>query len=178
MFKFSPEQMAYFEKHHSDNKQPLLIAIAVLILTQACIGVFLRFLSRWRNKTSLRADDWLILFALVPLAGMTTASGFGIRYGQGKHIIFVNNAEGFAKAYIAAIVMYGLTVIPTKLSVLYLYHRTFESRGLTILACAIAIVMNVVTDVMILVLPIKLVLGLQLETTRKLQVLGAFLLGG
>lgn len=39
-------------------------------------------------------------------------------------------------------------------------------------------VMNVITDVMILCLPIKYVVRLQMETARKLQVLGAFGLGG
>lgn len=39
-------------------------------------------------------------------------------------------------------------------------------------------VMNVITDVMILCLPIRFVVRLQMKTARKLQVLGAFGLGG
>ena len=39
-------------------------------------------------------------------------------------------------------------------------------------------VMNVVTDIMILCLPIRFVLRLQMKTTRKVQVLSAFGLGG
>ena len=39
-------------------------------------------------------------------------------------------------------------------------------------------VMNVVTDIMILCLPIRFVVRLQMKTARKLQVLGAFGLGG
>ena len=39
-------------------------------------------------------------------------------------------------------------------------------------------VMNVVTDVMILCLPVRFVVRLQIKTARKLQVLGAFGLGG
>ena len=38
--------------------------------------------------------------------------------------------------------------------------------------------MNVITDTMILCLPIKFVLRLQMNTGRKLQVLAAFGLGG
>ena len=38
--------------------------------------------------------------------------------------------------------------------------------------------MNVVTDILILCLPVKPVLRLQMKTARKLQVLGAFGLGG
>lgn len=39
-------------------------------------------------------------------------------------------------------------------------------------------VMNVVTDIMILCLPIRYVVRLQMKRTRKLQVLAAFGLGG
>jgi hypothetical protein len=39
-------------------------------------------------------------------------------------------------------------------------------------------VMNVITDLMILCLPIRFVVRLQMKTARKLQVLGAFGLGG
>ena len=38
--------------------------------------------------------------------------------------------------------------------------------------------MNVITDIMILTLPIKYVLMLQMKPARKAQVLGAFALGG
>ena len=39
-------------------------------------------------------------------------------------------------------------------------------------------VMNVVTDIMILCLPVRFVLRLQMRTARKVQVLTAFGLGG
>jgi len=38
--------------------------------------------------------------------------------------------------------------------------------------------MNVFTDLMILSLPVRFVVRLQMKTARKLQVLGAFALGG
>lgn len=38
--------------------------------------------------------------------------------------------------------------------------------------------MNVLTDIFILSLPVKCVWGLQMKTTRKVQVIGLFLLGG
>ena len=40
--------------------------------------------------------------------------------------------------YVAGIVVYSLTVIFIKLSILYLYHRIFISRGLVIAASLIA----------------------------------------
>lgn len=44
----------------------------------------------------------------------------------------------FLQAYIAGVVVYALTVIFTKLSILYLYHRIFRSKLLAILACLIS----------------------------------------
>lgn len=76
------------------------------------------------------------------------------RYGEGKHIIFVEYPEGFVKVcytnlrirfsanpkqiYIGGVVVHSFTVIFIKLSILYLYHRIFSSRGLVIIASCIA----------------------------------------
>ena len=136
----------------------------------------------------------------------------------------------------AGVVVYSLTVVFVKLSILYLYHRIFPSKGLVILASLIGVlvvaynaalilfaflqciplsklwtgkaggvcvsprpayvtlgyvlqpdtsdlliscsVMNVVTDIMILCLPIRFVARLQMKMARKIQVFGAFGLGG
>ena len=58
-------QLEYYENHASDNQQPNLIATIVLCLVLPCIAVFLRFLARWKNHVGYKADDWLILLALV-----------------------------------------------------------------------------------------------------------------
>jgi len=116
--------------------------------------------------------------------------------------------------YIGGVVVYSFTVIFIKLSILYLYHRIFPSRGLVIIASCIAAlviaystaliifaflqciplstlwtgnpkgvcvktqpayvtlaVMNVITDIMILCLPIRFVARLQMKPARKVQVL-------
>lgn len=62
-----PAQLKYYEKHASDNVKPNLIATAVLGLVIACIAVLLRFVARWKQRASFKADDWLILLALVRL---------------------------------------------------------------------------------------------------------------
>lgn len=91
----SPAQLDYYEEHASDNQQPNLIATIILCLVLPCIAVFPRFVARWKNHAGYKADDWLILLSLVPLAGMSTTTSLGIRYGEGKHIIFINNPKGF-----------------------------------------------------------------------------------
>lgn len=97
MSEFTPAQIKYYEEHASDNQQPNLIATITLCLALPCIAVFLRFLARWRTRAGFKADDWLILVALLPCAGMSTTTGLGIRYGEGRHILFVKYVEGFVK---------------------------------------------------------------------------------
>ena len=60
-----PEQLEYYEKHAADNQQPNLIATITLCLALPCIAVILRFIARRRNRAGYKADDWLILLALV-----------------------------------------------------------------------------------------------------------------
>ena len=59
----------------------------------------------------LKYRTWQIAdltFIQLPCAGMSTTTGLGVRYGEGKHIIFVNNPEGFAKVSpILCVVLYG-----------------------------------------------------------------------
>lgn len=170
------------------------------------------------------------------MAGMTTTTAFTVRYGEGRHVIFIGDPEGYAivscgskethlwkvntsQNYVAGIVVYALTSTLTKLSILALYVRIFPSQTLKKFAIAIGslvimynlaliifdflqciplstlwtgqgvctpttaayvslAVINVITDIMILVLPIKYVLGLQLRRDKKIQILIAFGLGG
>ena len=41
----------------------------------------------------------LLTSSQLPLAGMTTTTALTVRYGEGKHIIFITDPEGFAKVY-------------------------------------------------------------------------------
>lgn len=216
-----PAQLQYYEKHASDNMKPNLIAAAVLGLVIACIAVLLRFIARWKQRASVKADDWLILLALLPLAGFTIFLCFGVHYGEGRHIIFLENQKGFVQVYIGGVVVYALTVALIKVSILCLYHRIFASREMFIAAALLAAliivyntalvlvaflqciplsklwtresggkcispqgayvtlaIINVVTDFMILSLPIRSVIRLQMKWARKIQVFMAFGLGG
>jgi hypothetical protein len=63
--QISPAQLEYYEEHASDNQQPNLIAMIVFCLALPRIAVLPRLLARWRTKAGCKADDWLILLALV-----------------------------------------------------------------------------------------------------------------
>lgn len=80
MSTISPEEMQYYLDHANDNKQPNLIATCVLCMFLPAIAVFLRFFSRWRSQAGFKADDWLILFALVrPLFEKLLTFGIAMR---------------------------------------------------------------------------------------------------
>ena len=85
---------------------------------------------------------------------MSTTTGLGVRYGEGKHIIYVKDPGGFVKVgsqsedityqtnlsskiYVGGVILYSFTAIFTKISILYLYHRIFPSKGLVLIASLI-----------------------------------------
>lgn len=87
--------------------------------------------------------------------GMTITTGLTVRFGEGRHIIFIKNPEGFAivsitikvsypasyawlYAYVGGVLAYALTAVLIKLSILCLYHRIFPSRTMYILSSCIA----------------------------------------
>lgn len=63
----SPAELQYYQEHASDSQQPNLIATIVLCLVLPIFAVGLRFFARWRMRAGYKADDWLILLALVRL---------------------------------------------------------------------------------------------------------------
>jgi hypothetical protein len=217
----TPEEINFYMKNADDNLKPNLIATIVTCIVLPFIAVVLRLIGRRFLRAPLLADDWLIIFSLIPMLGMHISTAVAVSVGMGKHVIFVTSLPVFAKSIISIEVFYAVTVITTKFSILAFYHRIFTSRSLAILSILIAILVlmynlalvlvvflqctplrrlwtptvsgtcistsaafttlaiaNVVTDVAILALPIKEVWALHMTTTRKVQVVGIFALGG
>lgn len=208
-------------EHAKDDKRANLYACVACCTILPFIAVILRFWARRRVHAPFKADDYIVLVALVPLMGMNVCTILATYGGMGRHIIFAKSLAMFAKGFIVAEVCYACTITLTKLSVLFLYRRLFPSRQLKIISIMIAVlvlgyslalvivalvqciplsktwnpiehgicidtkpaytttaVMNVLTDIFILSLPVKIVWRLQMKTTRKVQVIGLFLLGG
>lgn len=65
MASLSPSDVQYQKAHIDDNKSAEIIAACAICLTAAYSTVFLRFVSRRLSSTSLEADDYFILTALV-----------------------------------------------------------------------------------------------------------------
>lgn len=59
------DKLRNYEKNADDNQQLNLIPTTTLGLALRCIAVLLRCIARWRTRASHKADDWLIILALV-----------------------------------------------------------------------------------------------------------------
>lgn len=73
----TPEQIQYMKDHIGDSKVPGMIVSIVICLTSAYVVVALRFISRSFGKVKLRANDWLIVVALVNARFVRFAGWFG-----------------------------------------------------------------------------------------------------
>ena len=65
MALLSPSDVQYQKAHIDDNKSAGIIAACAICLTAAYSAVVLRFVSRRLSRTSLEADDYFIVTALV-----------------------------------------------------------------------------------------------------------------
>ncbi|KAB8259684.1 hypothetical protein BDV32DRAFT_123937 [Aspergillus pseudonomiae] len=220
MSSLTPEEIAYYQAHADDDLRPNQIAADVVGIVLTVTAVAARVLARFRSKAGFGWDDYLISVALMGQLSYAVLMFMSVINGEGQHIIFVKNQKLFVQEYVAAIISYSITVMLTKISILFLYHRFFPMKWLLLIAyvvgaivvaynlavifvaafqciplsalwtgqsekcintappfTALAIV-NVVTDIAILAIPVTPVLGLHMNTSRKVQVLTIFLLGG
>lgn len=65
MSSLSPSDILYQQSHINENKSAEIITACAICLTAAYLAVILRFVSRRLSKTSLEADDYTIIAALV-----------------------------------------------------------------------------------------------------------------
>lgn len=65
MASLSPSDVLYQQAHINENKSAEIITACAICLTAAYLAVVLRFVSRRISKTSLEADDYTIIAALV-----------------------------------------------------------------------------------------------------------------
>ncbi|PVH97155.1 hypothetical protein DM02DRAFT_598020, partial [Periconia macrospinosa] len=217
----TPEQEAYMRAHIHEDRRHYVIGMHSGFLVLGVLSVILRFLSRIKIGAKLGKDDWLILIALVSLAGHAIPCMVIVRFGVGRHVLLISDPQGIALANLVGATAYSLTLMFTKLSILALYHRIFSlTRGwmptlYTIAGFVIALgliqpfvyifqcipisatwegienakcinfglaiiilgAIHIVTDWLLLFLPIPVVLGLQLSNRVKASICSLFMVG-
>lgn len=65
MASLSSSEVLYQQAHAYEDKSPRIIAASAVCLVSAFLAVIFRFVSRWMIRTSLQADDYTIIVALV-----------------------------------------------------------------------------------------------------------------
>ena len=109
----------------SANKQPYIYGATCTVFTLAVSSVALRLVARKISNAGYRADDFLIIVALVIDVGIF-ADILGVLHdGLGQHLRSKAQYSVLAKWYIAGDVLYTCTLAFTKFSVLAFYWRIF-----------------------------------------------------
>lgn len=93
-----PAEAQYQLAHINESRVPAIVSSQIACLVIAVIAVVLRFVSRRMIKTALKADDWMIVAALVFMIGFVTSVLLCIlQYGGGRHAILLKNPVEFAQ---------------------------------------------------------------------------------
>ncbi|KAF2119154.1 hypothetical protein BDV96DRAFT_596922 [Lophiotrema nucula] len=221
----TPEQAAFLADlmlRKNETRRPGLIAAICVCIVIAYVAVGLRLLARRRVHQPLKADDWWIIGALIPVTLFDGFNFWTMSEGMGLHIVRLTDPKGFMKSSVGCMILYGLCLPPVKFSILCLYHRIFPSKGIkyggiaigaivggTCIAATLAFafqciplsslwenptggtrcidisnlamstgVINIVTDVAILALPVRPLLNLKAPIMVRAGLIGTFLLGG
>ncbi|KAJ5937100.1 integral membrane protein [Penicillium verhagenii] len=215
----------YPDVYLDENRQPIVISVAIIFLVLESTTLILRQLSKRIGGVCMGWDDLLIGLGYIFCTALN-ACGLADTYrgGVGLHEVRVIQINpGMIKIWGQLIVtipiIYSAAVIPAKLAVLHLYLHIFTNRRarlicyvtMTILisnwvACTVGWALacrpvsyfwtgegscvninavyrwsgvpNIVTDLIILVLPIPTLYRLQTSLRLKLGIALTFLLGG
>ncbi|PWY95944.1 hypothetical protein BO94DRAFT_581099 [Aspergillus sclerotioniger CBS 115572] len=107
-------------------------AVAGVILSLAVISVLLRFVARHLLRNPLKADDWVIILALVFIfttTGLCISGGF---FGAGRHVwaMSIPDVVTLFKILFVYVLVYAAVCASAKLSILFFYRRVFlASQG-------------------------------------------------
>ncbi|KAI4180119.1 MAG: hypothetical protein L6R41_007439 [Letrouitia leprolyta] len=189
----SPEMLQYQINHIDDNRAPEIITSAVIIGVLAIAAVVLRLYCRRTMKVAFSYDDYLIIMGL---------SQYAFEFLWSAAIVFIKlsilmfyrrlfpqhttTARWRAchlTLFIASVILGIISIFGAAFQctpVAYLWDKTIPG-GHCVNFSAFARFTNVgnmLTDILILALPIPIVWSLQLDRSKKIGVCGLFLLGG
>ncbi|KAI9706180.1 MAG: hypothetical protein M1820_004941 [Bogoriella megaspora] len=129
-----------YEREEVNRKAtPPLIATVVICFIISYASVALRIASRRINKANLGADDWLMLLsilfttALLSIIAALMHTGLDAMYKGWKPS---------SVSFLTAEIVYIVIIFIIKISTLFLWHRLFPSRSVTIALYIIGIVVT------------------------------------
>ncbi|EKG15987.1 hypothetical protein MPH_06808 [Macrophomina phaseolina MS6] len=175
-------------------------AQSVLVCSIACTVVVVvvtavRLYTRIILVAGLGSDDYALLAAITTFFAMMSLFLVGLKYGLGKHLADVNprKQDMFMKLMIGAGTLYNTVMLACKLSILLLYRRLFPLQSFnkrwwyinqtgdkcpSKWAFYVAnSAFNLISDILILILPIPVIKSLSLELRQKITLYILFALG-
>ncbi|KAL8872096.1 MAG: hypothetical protein Q9174_002212 [Haloplaca sp. 1 TL-2023] len=173
------EQIQSQMEHINDDRSGDLLAAGIVMLILPPIAVVLRFYCRKTMKVKLSWDDYFIVIAQVLMFGLCSEVMIGSQNGSGRHLLAVGleTIVTFAKLSWSFTCIYPFVVTFVKLSILYFYNRIFPKEVTSKTWRMCCSVLTLVNDIAILVLPVPILWKLQMPQSKKLGILGIFLLG-
>ncbi|RAL00830.1 uncharacterized protein BO80DRAFT_407194 [Aspergillus ibericus CBS 121593] len=111
----------------ADTRVSVDNAVAGVLLCLAFISVGLRFVARRILRNPLRADDWIIILALLFIfttSGLCISGGF---FGAGRHVwvMKITDLVTLFKILFVYVLVYAAVCASAKLSILFFYRRVF-----------------------------------------------------
>ncbi|KAE8423711.1 hypothetical protein BDV36DRAFT_279210 [Aspergillus pseudocaelatus] len=159
-----------------ESKQAVLCSITIIFMILETIAVILRFVSRRIGKVSWSRDDTLIIISWVVTIAFNVTILVDVRYGgTGLHMARMMETDPAMSVYFSKDI---IPVGPTWLFSVALWDTTVSGRcfNLNLLLRWIRLP-HILSDVIMLILPISHIIKLQTTRRIKLGLLITFLLG-
>jgi len=115
-----------------DDKGPMIKWVTIVMIIIGTVTMGLRLIARKMRSLSLDYEDYLMLAGWGLFLVYEALQLNCLRFGYGKHTVFVKDLEGFTKSLIVLEIFYNPPIICIKASILILYNRLFASRKLKI----------------------------------------------
>ncbi|KAI1029381.1 hypothetical protein LB504_010617 [Fusarium proliferatum] len=127
----------------ADTRAPLILGVILTLLLLTLSIVLLRVYTRAMLLKQFGADDiWAVLSMVIP-SFYVKARGSGIKYGFGRHQVFLTEEESrnYFKVFYVSIILYLVSLGAIKTTLLCQYYRAFAINKMkTVLLVAMVFV--------------------------------------
>ncbi|OAQ61843.1 hypothetical protein VFPPC_07426 [Pochonia chlamydosporia 170] len=180
--------------HLEETRQPQLIAIAVLTWLAAVVSVILRIFRRKVRNNPIWLDEWVIIASLpFATALVFSLAGYGVSKGLGRHLWVTAPESLYACAIVMLISQIAypvavILVIAIRCQPVYAFWAQLDTGKpvpLDSYNCHIPpkaflvgnAIPTLVTDLLLLLLPLPSIWGLRLPRPKKIGIVAAFGIG-
>ncbi|RAL65497.1 hypothetical protein DID88_001063 [Monilinia fructigena] len=166
-----------------------LLALGSSLLALSVVSVILRFYSRRIQKEPLKIDDWIMIPCLLLLGGSCGTAFYGVNRKilgyptPSDNELVIATAATASKLYFTFDLFSVLTLGCVKISALFFYYRIFCEHGrrnvfgfLVIISIVVMSISDFLLDFWIISLPIPQILKIKTSLSRRLAIIGVFLL--